>query len=37
VRMVIDSELYLDSGLLSGLAAMGELRELLDDLYGNLT
>jgi hypothetical protein len=37
VRMVIDSELYLDSGLFSGLAAMSEIRELLDDLYGNLT
>ena len=37
MRMVIDSELYLDSGLFSGLAAMSEIRELLNDLYGNLT
>jgi hypothetical protein len=36
VQMTIDSELYIDSGLLSGLAAMSEIRELLDELYGNL-
>jgi hypothetical protein len=33
VQAVIDIELYLDSGLLSGLTAMSELRELLDELY----
>jgi hypothetical protein len=31
----IDSGLYLDSGLLSGLEAMSEMRELLDELYGD--
>lgn len=36
VQTVIDIELYLDSGLLSGLAAMSELRELLDELYESL-
>lgn len=36
MQMVIDSELYLDSGFFSGLAAMSELRELLDELYGSL-
>lgn len=34
--MSIDSELYIDSGLLSGLAAKSEIRELLDELYGSL-
>ena len=37
VQTVIDIELYLDSGLLSGLAAMSELRELLDELYESLS
>ncbi len=32
----VDSALYIDSGLLSGLEAMSELRELLDELYGDL-
>ncbi len=36
MRAVIDSELYIDYGLFSGLAAMSEMRELLDELYGNL-
>jgi hypothetical protein len=36
VQMTIDSELYIDSGLLSGLAAMSEIRELLDELYSVL-
>ena len=36
VQMSIDSELYIDSGLLSGLAAKSEIRELLDELYGSL-
>ena len=30
----IDTEFYIDSGLLSGLQAMSEMRELLDELYG---
>lgn len=34
MRAVIDSGLYLDSGLLSGLEAMSEMRELLDEIYG---
>jgi hypothetical protein len=33
VQTIIESELYIDYGLLSGLAAMSELRELLDELY----
>lgn len=37
VQMVIDSGLYIDWGLLSGLAAKGELRDLLDELYGGLS
>ena len=37
VQTVIDIELSLDSGLLSGLAAMSELRELLDELYESLS
>jgi hypothetical protein len=37
VQTVIDIEVYLDSGLLSGLAAMSELRELLDELYESLS
>jgi hypothetical protein len=36
VQTIIASELYTDYGLLSGLAAMSELRELLDEFYGNL-
>ncbi len=32
----LDSELYLDSGFFSGLQAMSEMRELLDELYGRL-
>lgn len=34
MQTVIDSSLYIDSGLLSGLEAMSEMRELLDELYG---
>ena len=37
VQTVIDSGLYVDWGLLSGLAAKSELRELLDELYGSLS
>ena len=37
VQTVIDSGLYIDWGLLSGLAAKSELRELLDELYGSLS
>jgi hypothetical protein len=33
VQMAIDSGLYIDYGLLSGLAAKSELRELLDEFY----
>ncbi len=33
MRAVIDSGLYVDGGLLSGLEAMSEMRELLDELY----
>ena len=36
VQTVIDSGLYIDWGLLSGLVAQSELRELLDELYGSL-
>lgn len=36
VQIAIDSQLYLDSGFFSGLAAMSELRELLNELYGNV-
>jgi len=35
MRAVIDGGLYMDGGLLSGLEAMSELRELLDELYGD--
>ena len=35
MQTAIDSGLYLDSGLLSGLEAMSEMRELLDELYGD--
>ena len=34
MRAVIDSGLYTDSGLISGLEAMSEMRELLEELYG---
>ena len=34
MRTVIDSGLYIDSGLISGLEAMSEMRELLDEIYG---
>ena len=37
MQTIIESEVYIDCGLLSGLAAMSEMRELLDELYGNLT
>ena len=33
MQAVIDSALYIDSGLLSGLEAMSEMRELLDEIY----
>jgi hypothetical protein len=33
---VMDSGLYIDSGLLSGLQAGSEMRELLDELYESL-
>ena len=36
MQAVMDSGLYIDSGLLSGLEAMSELRELLDEIYGSL-
>jgi hypothetical protein len=36
VQIAINNQLYLDSGFFSGLAAMSELRELLDELYENL-
>ncbi len=36
MQTIIASELYIDYGLFSGLAAMSEMRELLDELYGNL-
>lgn len=35
MRAVIDSGLYLDSGLISGLEAMSKMRELLDEIYGD--
>ncbi len=34
MQTVIDNSLYVDSELLSGLEAMSEMRELLDELYG---
>ena len=34
MRAVIDGGLYIDGGLLSGLEAMSEMRELLDEIYG---
>ncbi len=36
MQTVIDTAFYIDSGLLSGLEAMSELKELLDELYGRL-
>ena len=36
MQIAVDNQLYLDSGFFSGLAAMSELRELLDELYENL-
>ncbi len=36
MQAVIDRGLFIDSGLLSGLEAMSEMRELLDELYGSL-
>lgn len=36
VQTIIAAALYIDYGLFSGLAAKSELRELLDELYGNL-
>ena len=36
MQAVMDSAFYIDSGLLSGLEAMSELRELLDEIYGSL-
>ncbi len=33
---VIDNSLYIESGFFSGLEAMSEMRELLDELYGSL-
>jgi len=36
VRTVLDIESYVDSGLLSGLVAKSEIRELLDELYESL-
>jgi hypothetical protein len=35
MRAVIDGGLYLDGGLLSGLEAMSEMRELLDEIYAD--
>lgn len=37
VRTPIGSELYLESGFLSGLEAMSEMRELLDEIYASTT
>jgi hypothetical protein len=37
VQTILASELYIDYGLFTGLAAMSELRELLDEFYGSLT
>lgn len=36
MQTTLDIELQAESGLLSGLVAMSEIRELLDDLYGSL-
>ncbi len=37
MQTVIDSGLYVDWGLVSGLAAKSGLRELLDELYEGLS
>ncbi len=37
MQIIIDSASYIDSGLLSGLEVMSELRELLDELYGEVS
>jgi hypothetical protein len=34
MQTVINNRLYIDSGLISGLEAMSEMRELLDEIYG---
>jgi hypothetical protein len=34
--MLTDSELSIDSGYLSGLAAQSEIRQLLDEFFGVL-
>ena len=34
--MYIDGALYIDSGLLSGLVAKSEIRQLLDELFDSL-
>lgn len=36
MQTIIERGLYIDSGLLSGLEAMSEIRELLDEIYGSL-
>ncbi len=36
MQTLTKNELYIDYGLLSGLAAMSEMRELLDELYEGL-
>ncbi len=36
MQAVIDRGLFIDSGFFSGLEAMSEMRELLDELYGSL-
>ena len=36
MQAVIERGLYIDSGFFSGLEAMSEMRELLDELYGTL-
>ena len=36
MQTIIESELYSDYGFFGGLAAMSELRELLDELYESL-
>ena len=36
MQTIIATTLYIDYGLFSGLAAKSELRELLDELYGNV-
>jgi hypothetical protein len=36
VQTITATELYVEYGLFSGLAAMSEMRELLDELYEGL-